>query len=360
MGDELLPVALLQEAISVRITPLELVNEYNDYTKPKSIADTWDAPDMVDGFLLSLAVNTFTMCTVFILFFILRSTVRQLYSARLLAQKRYDEYDGKFYTNLNRGWQEEYYHRGRVPPKQTVKNCCQWFWFIVHHSEEQIFCDLGLDFLVMVKFLVLGLQILSCILVMNVPLYVYFVYSDNVRFEWDHSMADLEAGSNVLWVYFVFVWMKTGICLFFLWRHTSSYVKFRQRYLAQTVETSGSDTGICRRMTWAHLQHKTAIFVQKIPRGQRTEKELRELFNSTDIWKNKVISVYVKRKLLDKSAYDERVASYQVKQKKGSIQSQADPTGSADTGDPKKKTEPKKILVRNDSIKSSPRASVVA
>ena len=34
-----------------RISPIDIVEEYNQYTQPASIADTYVVPDMVDGFL---------------------------------------------------------------------------------------------------------------------------------------------------------------------------------------------------------------------------------------------------------------------------------------------------------------------
>ena len=34
-----------------RISPIDIVEEYNQYTQPASIADSYVVPDMVDGFL---------------------------------------------------------------------------------------------------------------------------------------------------------------------------------------------------------------------------------------------------------------------------------------------------------------------
>jgi len=33
------------------VSPIDIVEEYNKYTQPASIADTYVVPDMVDGFL---------------------------------------------------------------------------------------------------------------------------------------------------------------------------------------------------------------------------------------------------------------------------------------------------------------------
>ena len=37
--------------VEERISPIDIVEEYNQYTQPASIADTYVVPDMVDGFL---------------------------------------------------------------------------------------------------------------------------------------------------------------------------------------------------------------------------------------------------------------------------------------------------------------------
>eukprot|EP00939_MAST-03C_sp_MAST-3C-sp1_P005338 g5338.t1 len=309
-------------------TPLDIVKEYNQYTQPVSIADTYVAPDMVDGFLLAFAFNALTIMFIIMLFLILRKPCRKIYSSRLLSKLRYDEYDGKYYVNLDRLRTPGSYYDRVKPPSQEFSESTKWIRFLFRHSEEQVFHDLGPDETVTTKVFVLSMDIFSVILVLNIPLYAYFAIDNETHFEWNHSMADVEPGSWILWVYFCFVWIKSLVCLYYLWRHTKSFVNLRQQYLVSGVEAVGrfEDRSIGLGDKRMMVLHKRSIFVDHIPRGKRTEERIRELFER-GIWKGRVRSVYVKRRAEAKVDHDRKVRT--VRSRKASL-----------SGEEKKKTPP--------------------
>ncbi len=184
----------------------------------------------------ALFFNGMTLCIIIALFMIIRKPCERVYSARLKSRLRYDEYDGKYFYNTERLVPASGYYNEEKPPDQTLSSFWSWIKFLFNHTEVQVFHDLGLDEVVMTKVHVLAMEIFSVILVLNVPLYLYYAINSETRFEWNHSMADVEPGSWILWIYFCFVWLKTCVCLFFLWRHTKSFVRLRQEHLANSID----------------------------------------------------------------------------------------------------------------------------
>jgi len=295
-------------------TPLEIVKEYNQYTQPASIADTFKPPDLVDGFLWAFFFNMCTLATIVSIFMMIRKPLERVYSAKILSKLRYDEYDGKYYVNLNSQKRPSSYYDRKPPPSQEFSASWEWLRFLYRHSDEQVFNDLGLDETVMTKLLVFAMEIFSVILVLNIPLYAYFAIDSETHFEWNHSMADIEHGSWILWVYLCFVWIKSFVCMYFLWKHTKSFVNFRQRYLVNGIESVGpfasDEVGVAdREMVCVH---KRSIYVDHIPRGKRTEERIRELFER-GIWKGRVRSVYVKRRVEDRSDHERKVSTVKAR-----------------------------------------------
>lgn len=255
----------------------------------------------------ALFFNGMTLFIIIALFMIIRKSCESVYSARLKSKLRYDEYDGQYFYNTERLVPASGYYNEQKPPDQTLSQCWTWIKFLFNHSEVQVFHDLGLDEVVMTKVHVLAMEIFSVILILNVPLYLYYAIDSDTRFEWNHSMADVEPGSWILWIYFCFVWIKSCVCLFFLWRHTKSFVRLRQEHLATSIDERLEDCEELHPRDREILSvHKRTIFVDHIPRGQRTEERIRAMFDA-GIWKGRVQAVYVKRRVEDENQHASNV-----------------------------------------------------
>ena len=252
------------------------------------------------------------------LFMIIRKPCERVYSARLKSRLRYDEYDGKYFYNTERLIPASGYYTGQKPPDQTLAGFCTWIKFLFNHTELQVYHDLGLDEVVMCKVHVLAMEIFSVILVLNVPLYLYYALDSETRFEWNHSMADVEPGSMILWVYFAFVWIKACVVLFFVLRHTKSFVRLRQDHLSTSIDERLEG---CKELHPRDREilsvHKRSIFVDHIPRGQRTEEQIRAMFDA-GIWRGRVQSVYVKRRVMDKNQHASNVERVETATKSAS------------------------------------------
>ena len=327
------------EAADASNLPLEILQEYNQYTQPVSIADTYVAPDMVDGFLWALFFNGLTLTLILATFMMIRKPCRDVFSARIVSKLRFDEYDGNYYVNLNRLIHPSSYFYRCAPPSQDFSETRNWLAFLFRHSEEQIFHDLGLDEAVMTKVMVLAMEIFSVILVLNLPLYAYFAFDHNTHFEWNHSMADVEHGSWILWIYFCFVWIKSLVCLYYLWRHTKSYVSLRQRYLVSGVRALPrfDDTVVTPEDRRLMVVHKRSVYIDHIPRGKRTEENIRDLFDR-GIWKGRIRSVYVKRRTESKESHGAKVSTVKTRraEKKPARSSPTTAGGLADDGKKKR------------------------
>ncbi|EEH16473.2 hypothetical protein PABG_06560 [Paracoccidioides brasiliensis Pb03] len=118
---------------------------------------------------------------------------------------------------------------------------------IVHRiSEDEVLASAGLDAYVFLSFYKYALRFLSVVFffTLTVILPIHYIYTNKYGYPWDKP-DDLNDGSQkakadptYLWMHVVFVYVFTGVGMYFLVEQTNKIIQIRQRYLGgQTTVT---------------------------------------------------------------------------------------------------------------------------
>ncbi|GAN04213.1 DUF221-domain-containing protein [Mucor ambiguus] len=193
---------------------------------------------------LDTALNTanigsqFTICIVvgillFMIFCIFRTRIPLLFSPR---------------SNMKR-------HK----PPELPTSLFGWIWPLIKISDEEMLTNVGLDALLMLKFVTMGIKIFAVCTLFGIIVFIPitmtsdYTHLGNVTSPLDRiSISVIEDGSNKIIAYLIFAYFFTFVTFFFLNRNYNDYIYLRAKYLLKQsksmVSRSVIVTGIPDRL----------------------------------------------------------------------------------------------------------------
>lgn len=160
-----------------------------------------------------------------------------------------------------------------------------WILPLLRISDEEMLTNVGLDALLMLKFIVMGLKIFAVccffglVVFFPITLTTPYVENENSTAISRLSIEVLEPGSNKFIAYLIFAYLFTFITFFFLTKSYDEYVYLRAKFLLRQ-----SKTMVAR-----------SVMVTGIPDHLRSDQALSEYFESLNI--GPVESCYVVREV---------------------------------------------------------------
>lgn len=179
---------------------------------PTTPAGSDEPPETsVTSFLVSLGINGLIAVVVLLLFSLLRTKVKYIYTPRLLLLDT------------------------RFPLGMLPRSVVSWFIPAFMAKDDDVFNYAGIDALVYMRFMRLCVKISIVILPYGVavllPLNLYggFDLSGLSKF----TLSNLKENSQKMWAHFVAVWVYTVIICYMLYEEWRVFVVYRQEYLAK-------------------------------------------------------------------------------------------------------------------------------
>lgn len=172
----------------------------------------------------------------------------------------------------------------RHKPPELPKSLFGWIWPLLKINDEEMLANVGLDALLMLKFVTMGIKIFGVCtifgLVVFIPITMTSDYSHlgNTTTALDRvSISVIESDSNKIIAYLVFAYVFTFITFYFLNQNYNDYIYLRAKYLLKQSKSMVS----------------RSVIVTGIPNHLRSDHALADYYENLGI--GPVESCYVVR-----------------------------------------------------------------
>lgn len=172
----------------------------------------------------------------------------------------------------------------RHKPPELPTSLFGWIWPLIKISDEDMLTNVGLDALLMLKFVTMGIKIFAVCTIFGIIVFVPITMtSDYTRLGNETSPLDrlsisvIEPDSNKIIAYLIFAYVFTFVTFFFLNRNYNNYIYLRAKYLLKQSKSMVS----------------RSVIVTGIPDHLRSDQALADYYENLGV--GPVESCYVVR-----------------------------------------------------------------